>query len=317
MMSITSATNVIPARRSSRRRLLMPGYYQRRNRARHVAVAQVTPRRYCKGLAFSHAVMYGRFVLLIAFATLAASCGSHGPTAPDAPLPPPVGTTPVPPAEPPNPAQPPPPPPSPPEPLPTLSRTRFLAFGDSITAGTISPALTRIMSAGLPESYPYKLQSVLRSRYTAQDINISNEGLAAERAEDGVRRLPGLLRTLSPEVVILLEGVNDLVSTSAVPRAVGFVNTMARDARFSGATVFLCTLPPQRPGGFRALNPTLVSSFNAGLRDIARGEGAVLVDFNTQVDLNLIGVDGLHPTETGYERMAQILFGLIRTQFER
>ena len=29
-----------------------------------------------------------------------------------------------------------------------------------------------------------------------------------------------------------------------------------------------------------------------------------------------IGVDGLHPTEAGYERMAELIFGAIRKEFE-
>ena len=41
----------------------------------------------------------------------------------------------------------------------------------------------------------------------------------------------------------------------SVSRVAGYVNTMARDARFAGAEVVLCTLPPNRPGGFRAIDP--------------------------------------------------------------
>jgi lysophospholipase L1-like esterase len=158
---------------------------------------------------------------------------------------------------------------------------------------------------------------MLSARYSSQAIAVANEGLPLEEAADGVRRLPGLLREVSPEVVILLEGVNDLTGPTVVSRTLGFLNTMARDARFAGANVFLCTLLPQRPGGFRANDPQAVASYNAGVRDLARGEGATLVDLSRDVDLSLIGIDGLHPTEAGYDRMAQIFFDLIRAQFER
>jgi lysophospholipase L1-like esterase len=40
------------------------------------------------------------------------------------------------------------------------------------------------------------------------------------------------------------------------------------------------------------------------------------VDFETTVDLSLIGADGLHPTEDGYVRMAQILFDALRQRYE-
>ena len=38
---------------------------------------------------------------------------------------------------------------------------------------------------------------------------------------------------------------------------------------------------------------------------------ALGVDVNTY-----IGVDGLHPTEAGYRRMAEVFFEVIRTRYE-
>jgi lysophospholipase L1-like esterase len=99
-------------------------------------------------------------------------------------------------------------------------------------------------------------------------------------------------------------------------RTAQYVNTMARDARFGGAQVILCTLLPQRTGGSRTADPAVVASFNDAIRDVARGEGAMLMDFARDFgDLSLIGADDLHPTEAGYARMAQMLFELIRSRF--
>jgi lysophospholipase L1-like esterase len=135
-----------------------------------------------------------------------------------------------------------------------------LAFGDSITAGTTAPALTLSykMSAGLPQSYPFKLQALLRARYTAQTIELSNEGLPGEAAADGVRRLPGLLRALAPEVVILLHGVNDVTfqGLGGVARTAGtsiawLAKPGCRDPRSSSArccgTGRGVSAPPTRP----------------------------------------------------------------------
>jgi lysophospholipase L1-like esterase len=132
-------------------------------------------------------------------------------------------------------------------------------------------------------------------------------------------RLPPILRSLAPEIVVLLEGVNDItfLEPRRVTQVAGYVNTMAHDARFAGAQVIICTLPPQRPGGLRAADPAAVSSYNQALRDVARGEAATLVDFaNDFGNLSLIGADGLHPTEAGYSRMADILFDSVRRTFE-
>ena len=192
-------------------------------------------------------------------------------------------------------------------------------FGDSLTAGTTSAALTRVMSAGLPQSYPYKFLERLQGRYTNQTFVVENEGKPAETAAAGVVRLPPILRSLAPEIVVLLEGVNDItfLEQRSVTQIAGYVNTMAHDARFAGAQVIICALPPQRPGGLRAAEPALVSSYNQALRDVARGEAATLLDLaNDFGDLSLIGADGLHPTEAGYARIADLLFDTVRRTFE-
>ena len=175
------------------------------------------------------------------------------------------------------------------------------------------------MNAGLPQSYPFKLQERLTARYTDQVVEISNEGRPGEAAFDGVNRFGSALRAISPEVVILLHGVNDVnfLGMPGVPRVAGYINDMARDARFRGAEVIICTYPPNRPGGSRAADAAVLSAYNAALRDVARGEEALLADFEAQVPVSLIGGDGLHPTEEGYARMADVLFDLLRGVYER
>lgn len=250
----------------------------------------------------------GKIPIAFVAVALLAAC-SQSPTGPSSPPTPPITqppTTTVPPT--PNPV------------TPRTSRTRYLAFGDSVTAGTTSPAvgLFRTMGAGLPESYPFKLQSMLGGRYTAQSILIENEGRPGESAEDGVRRFPTVLRVANPEVVILLHGVNDVtfLGIPGVSRTAGYINSMAREARLLGKQVIICTLPPHRPGGFRAADPAVIVAYNRALRDVARGETAILVDLEALLELRYIGLDGLHPTDQGYTRLAEILFGQARASFE-
>jgi lysophospholipase L1-like esterase len=62
-----------------------------------------------------------------------------------------------------------------------------------------------------------------------------------------------------------------------------------------------------------------VQSFNDGIRAGAAAEGAVLVDLHAAMAANVttfIGIDGLHPTEAGYQRMAETFFSAIRTTYE-
>lgn len=217
---------------------------------------------------------------------------------------------------------------------PPLGRTTFLAFGDSMTAGEITvPASGATAADGFPnfrqilvpaESYPTKLLTLLRTRYFTQasQFVVTNAGLPREWAVDGVLRLPGVLAATNPQVVLLLTGANDLEAVpvqSTVNSVLVGLQTMVRTARNRGAAVFVATLPPGRPGGRLALNNGLVLSLNSGIRSGAAAEGATVVDLHAAMlaDVNtLIGIDGLHPTEAGYQRMAETFFASIRAAFE-
>jgi lysophospholipase L1-like esterase len=203
-----------------------------------------------------------------------------------------------------------------------VSRTKFLAFGDSITAGTTSPVFTvwQLANAGLPQSYPFKLQSLLRGRYRDQAIDVTNGGKPGEAVADAKARFSTLLRDAAPDVVILMHGVNDVTfqRVSEVSRTAEFVNQIAREARFAKADVIICTMLPQRAGGSHTADPTVLAAYNVALRQVARGEGAKLIDFDALgFDLRLIGVDGLHPTEQGYTRLAEIFFDFARQWYEQ
>lgn len=234
-----------------------------------------------------------------------------------------------------TPAPPPPPPPEPPPPAaPQLQFTRFLAFGDSMTYGVVAPdASGRLYALGPAFSYPSVLHGLLQQRYADQTIGVSNEGSGGERLRAGVVRLTNLLPSARPDVLLLMEGANDLsdcahaLSSDQQPcldAAISSLNDLARQARLTlradGAgfvVLMFATLPPQRPDGSTAGAP-FVEQFNQGVRDIARGEGGILVDvfaaFGGVADPTLVGPDGLHPTMQGYNVIAQAFFDAIMTQ---
>jgi lysophospholipase L1-like esterase len=84
-------------------------------------------------------------------------------------------------------------------------------------------------------------------------------------------------------------------------------------------SLFLATLPPSLPPGDHAVADSLIRALNSQIRSIATGENAVLVDFYTGMSGNLsryISADGLHPTEAGYDRMAELVSLAIRANLE-
>ncbi|MCL4811246.1 MAG: HYR domain-containing protein [Vicinamibacteraceae bacterium] len=212
-----------------------------------------------------------------------------------------------------------------------LTATTFLAFGDSVTAGEITvaaPAPTWAAGSGgrfdplsqagplelRPElSYPTRLREILAARYPAQaaEITVVNAGRSGERAVDAPLRLGNLLANSPPQVLLLLHGYNDLGSQQAMEAALVAMNAMAKDARFRGVPVYLASLTPPRPGGVRSIDEARLLRYNERLADVARGENATFVDLYAGLSSNVqawIGSDGLHPTEAGYRRIAEVFF---------
>lgn len=213
---------------------------------------------------------------------------------------------------------------------PRLTVTRFLAFGDSITAGEVT--VPRATAFGVGEgdrayrqivvpaaSYPAVLDGLLDARYLVQTPTVVNAGKPGELTVDGLTRFGGLLRSERPDVLLLLDGHNDLGSTAQATEGYNSLVTMVQQAKASGVRVYLATLVPSIPGRLRSQPQALLLQFNDAVRGLAAREGVTLVDLYTAMlpEVNtLIGVDGLHPNETGYIRIANLFFAALRADLE-
>jgi lysophospholipase L1-like esterase len=250
---------------------------------------------------------------LIVLTLCVAGCSGSNPTTPT-PNPTP---TPTPPAPPPGPPDPPAGPTTPPV-VPRVAKLKYLAFGDSLTEGVVSAPYTQTLVT-TPHAYPARLAEVLRGRYREQpEIAVFNEGRAGEFALDGKVRLPDAIKAHAPEVLLLLEGANDInfLGRRGITRVVVALEDMIKDAHRRGLVVFVGTLPRQREGGRSAGGVEFVEELNVQIRKTALEEGATLVDVYNQLDLSLIGEDGLHLTEAGYVRLAEIFAAAISQAFE-
>jgi lysophospholipase L1-like esterase len=231
--------------------------------------------------------------------------------------------------------------------VPQLTATRFLAFGDSITDGALSPcpilparagergSLSDIWlirsSVSPPTSYPSVLHGLLTSRYRFQAITMVNEGLGGEQVidQDGgtndvtFSRFRGALNAHAPQVVLLQEGVNDLNNSGGhlevIPPIVKALRDLAREARGRGIQVMIGTLLPQEPGSCRAYAPTMIAPANDAIKEMVAAEGYTLVDLYQSFNGTagpLIGVDGLHPNEMGYQKIADAFMASIRQNLQ-
>ena len=192
-----------------------------------------------------------------------------------------------------------------------LARTRFMAFGDSITVGEIPDPLT---------PYPIILQTELRSRYVSQASNIVvvNAGVGGERLSAAVLRFEAAFDIHRPEVVLLMEGINDLLSLGP-DVSTTLLQFMAQQAQSRNARVFLGSTLPSRPGGRLSQPVPSLLLFNSRMEAMARQQGLVYVDlYNTLLPEaeSIISDDGLHPTVRGYRRIADVFFDSIRAHLE-
>lgn len=210
--------------------------------------------------------------------------------------------------------------------VPQLGVTRILAFGDSLTAGTTSPD-PMTLALVKPDSYPYQLNDLLTARYTDQTIEVINEGCGGEfvamensNCAGGVQRLPVVLNQHKPQVVLIMHGANDLRRSSReVSGIVGAIEQMVGDAQRRGVKVMVASLPPQNPEGRRGDAAPRLPEFTRKLQEMADDEGAEFVDLYGIMGTwqGYIGADGLHPTVTGYGKIAEIFRDRIQERFEK
>ena len=222
-------------------------------------------------------------------------------------------------------------PPLPPPPAPRVQVTTFLAFGDSLTEGYLkgsnadrdSPTPTAIISnfdpatPGPVTGYPYKLWTRLSARYTTQTIAMYDGGVGGRQARADVQddRIGFLLPQLPvrPDVLILMEGVNDLNAGATIASTIAALQALVNEGLARGMRVLVSTLPPETPGGIGP-GTSVVLAYNTALKN--QIASATIVDIYPAISQDMIGPDGLHLLEVGNQTLANVYFAKIVQLYE-
>jgi lysophospholipase L1-like esterase len=162
-----------------------------------------------------------------------------------------------------------------------------LCFGDSITAGY--PTVN--------EGYPVYLKSKLDSA----SFTVVNAGVGGEDTMRGVSRIDTVLAANKPKYAVIMEGANDVVEGIS-PSATSFnLKNMAQHAKDAGAVPIMSTITPNSQPNFAPEN------YNPSIVNVAASNQVVLVDTYGRVinDWKNITTDGIHPTRTGAQIIAQ------------
>ncbi len=226
------------------------------------------------------------------------------------------------------------PPPLPPRisssPVSQLGATQFVAFGDSITAGTLSSFDGAFLYDVPTHSYSERLRIALNTYHGGpagqipRSYTVHNEGVPGEWALEGAKRIQSVITQDRPQGLLLLEGINDLVNAAGIDATIGALTQIVNTARANNVTVLIATMPQT----YESINPEtlelrtnakeLVVPFNNQIRQTFQGrQNVYIVDLYAAFGTNpaYMGGDGLHPTEAGYERMASTFLNVIEAAF--
>ena len=190
-----------------------------------------------------------------------------------------------------------------------------VALGDSLTAGyrTLDPYA---IDPRVP--YPAQLMTLINGRLRGQtQAFVINAGVNGDDTNGMLRRFRQSVATEKPEIVVIWGGINDLGAAKDPEQVMENLTKIYDLCRETGATPVACTLTPTR------LTSTKIRRLNELIRAYACEKGLVLVDlFYGLADMegNLrqeYSDDGVHLTQAGYGRIAEIVLGAIAPLIER
>ena len=170
-------------------------------------------------------------------------------------------------------------------------RPVIACFGDSLTAG---------YGVDRGKSYPDVLQQEMdRAGYRYRVVNL---GVSGETTQDGLARLPYVLRQ-KPEIVVVEFGANDELRGQAADRSENSLAQMVKELFDAGAHVVLAgMILPANSGSEYS------RQFDAMFARVAGRYQLPLIPFlleGVAANPQLMQEDGLHPNTEGTRVMAQ------------
>lgn len=181
----------------------------------------------------------------------------------------------------------------------------FVAFGDSITvghgdSGVLCPNNTSV------GGYPPRLRPQLEAR--GVNATFTNQGLCGERTSAGVTRINSVL-TAGVDVIIIMEGTNDVSGRLSAESTIFNLNVMAQRAVQAGVEPVLASLIPRGPESGADTSNGKTFGIGQQLQLDAAANGWAFADpfaalFYRPNFFELYYFDQLHPNPTGYAIVA-------------
>lgn len=164
-----------------------------------------------------------------------------------------------------------------------------LILGDSLSYGT---------GANKGEDYPTLLASY-------SGWNIVNAGVPGDTSEGGLARLPGLLKTHQPKLLIIELGGNDFLRRIPHEQTIQNLKAIITQAKAKGVPTLLIAIPELNPmkAAFGSLSDHPLYGELAAETDSLLIEDA----FSEVLSDNALKADHIHPNAEGYRVVEQKL----------
>ncbi|MCX5849856.1 MAG: arylesterase [Deltaproteobacteria bacterium] len=173
--------------------------------------------------------------------------------------------------------------------LPSLAKDSVIvAFGDSLTFGT---------GAELAESYPAVLEKIIGR-------SVVNYGIPGEVTSEGLSRLPEILDSQKPALLLLCHGGNDQLRNLNQQQAANNLREMIRSAQKRKVSVLLIAVPaPALSLSPPSMYREIAEEFSVPIEE--KSLSSILADSSLKSDY-------IHPNAAGYRRLAESIATLLR-----
>lgn len=166
------------------------------------------------------------------------------------------------------------------------------AMGDSITAYGNPP-------------YPSILAGMIGK-------TVINRGQGGAKSSSGADQVASALAADQPAFLLILYGANDVIHGYSHDSVIANLRTMISAARANQTVPILATLTPM--SGSHVLWAGDASALSDEIRSLASQEQVSLADLEKAFgsDPTLISDDGLHPSQAGYEKIAEVFADILQ-----
>lgn len=195
--------------------------------------------------------------------------------------------------------------------------TEYIAFGDSITNGEGFDEPGRVCPQEC--GYPPRLEDLLNG--AGMPAEVFNAGVGGESTVEGVSRLPQVLDQQGGDVLLLMEGTNDISRGISPETTIFNLSEMAGIASSRGLRTVHSTLIPRVLTARIDRENRLNRILNRRIRELAFLRGRDLADNfevfwshpNGFAELYTSGNDPVgHPNPQGFDLMANVFFDVLR-----